>query len=76
MGSIRPNPTHVSWVRLGWVELDICDGLGWVEFFFTHHSGLDQKIPLTQPDSCTPLQGIYRSLFYKLFWVYLFHAFQ
>ena len=56
MGSIRPNPTHVSWVRLGWVELDICDGLGWVEFFFTHHGGLDQKIPSTQPDSCTPLQ--------------------
>ena len=56
MGSIRSNPTHVSWVRLGWVELDICDGLGWVEFFFTHHGGLDQKIPSTQPDSCTPLQ--------------------
>ena len=31
------NPTHVGWV-----------GLGWVEFFFTHHGGLGQKIPSTQ----------------------------
>ena len=35
MGSTRPNPTHV-----GWVGLDLCDGLGWVEFFLTHHGGL------------------------------------
>ena len=32
------NPTHVGWV-----------GLGWVEFFLTHHDGLGQKIPSTQP---------------------------
>ena len=44
MGSTRPNPTHVGWVRL-----DLCDGLGWVEFFLTHHSGLGKKIPLTWP---------------------------
>ena len=33
------NPTHVGWV-----------GLGWVEFFFTHHGGLGQKIPSTWPN--------------------------
>ena len=32
------NPTHVGWV-----------GLGWVEFFLTHHDGLGQKIPSTRP---------------------------
>ena len=32
------NPTHVSWV-----------GLGWIEFFLTHRGGLNQNIPLTQP---------------------------
>ena len=37
------NPTHV-----GWIGLDLCDGLGWVEFFFTHHGGLDQKILSTR----------------------------
>ena len=26
-----------------WVGLDLCDGLGWVEFFLTHHGGLGQK---------------------------------
>ena len=30
-----------------WVELDLYDGLGWVEFFFTYHGGLGKKIPLT-----------------------------
>ena len=35
MGSTRPNPTHVSWIGL-----DLCDGLGWVEFFLTYHGGL------------------------------------
>ena len=25
-------------------------GLGWVEFFFTHHGGLGQKIPSTWPN--------------------------
>ena len=44
MGSTRPNLTHVGWVGLG-----LCDGLGWVEFFLTHHGRLDQKIPLTRP---------------------------
>ena len=38
MGSTRPM----------WVGLDLCDGLGWIEFFLTHHGGLGQKIPLTQ----------------------------
>ena len=38
MGSTQPNPTHVGWV-----------GLGWVEFFLTHHGGLGQKILLTRP---------------------------
>ena len=32
-----------------WVGLDLCDGLGWVEFFSTHHGRLDQKISLTRP---------------------------
>ena len=46
--------TRSMWVGLGWtyvmgwVRLDLCDGLGWVEFFFTHHGGLGQKIPSTQ----------------------------
>ena len=26
-----------------WVGLDLCDWLGWVEFFLTHHGGLGQK---------------------------------
>ena len=39
MGSTRPM----------WVELDLCDGLDWVEFFFTHHGGLGKKIPSIQP---------------------------
>ena len=26
-----------------WVGLDICDGLGLVEFFLTHHGGLGKK---------------------------------
>ena len=35
-----------------WVGLDLCDGLGWVEYFLTHHGGLGKK---SQPDPCTPL---------------------
>ena len=45
---IQPNPCG-----LGWVGLDLCNGLGynWVEFSLTHHGGLlGQKILLTQPD--------------------------
>ena len=45
MGSTRPNPTHVNWVGL-----DLCDELGWVEFFLTYHDGLGQKIPSTLPN--------------------------
>ena len=44
MVSTQPNPT-----RLMWVGLDLCDWLGWVEFFLTRHSELGQKIPLTRP---------------------------
>ena len=33
--------------RLMWVGLDLCDGLGWVEFFLTRHGELGQKIPST-----------------------------
>ena len=40
MGSTRPM----------WVGLDLCDGLGWVELFLTHHGGLGQKIPSTRPN--------------------------
>ena len=47
MGSTRLNPTHVGWVDLGWIYV-----MGWVRlnFFLTHHGGLGQKIPSTQPD--------------------------
>ena len=45
MDSTRP-----MWVGLGWVGLDLCDGLGWVEFFLTHHGELGQKIPSTRPN--------------------------
>ena len=34
--------------QLIWVGLDLCDGLGWVEFFLTLHGRLGQKIPLTR----------------------------
>ena len=44
MGSTQPNPTHVDWVGL-----DLCDELGWVEFFLTRHGELGQKIPSTRP---------------------------
>ena len=44
MVSTQPNPT-----RFMWVGLDLCDWLGWVEFFLTRHGGLGQKIPLTRP---------------------------
>ena len=33
---------------MGWVGLDLCDELSWVEFFLTNHGGLGQKIPLTR----------------------------
>ena len=46
MGSTRPDPCE-----LGWVGFDLCDGLGWVEFFLTHHSGLGQKILSTRSNS-------------------------
>ena len=52
MSSTWPNPTYVGWVRL-----DLCDGLGWVEFFFTHHGGLGQKIRSTRPMH-TPISNI------------------
>ena len=44
MGSIRPDPTHVGQVGLGWTYVT-----GWIRlnFFFTYHSGLGQKISLT-----------------------------
>ena len=32
-----------------WIGLDLCDGLGWVEFFLTYHGRLGQKISLTDP---------------------------
>ena len=51
VGSTRPNPTHV-----GWIGLDLCDGLGWVEFFLTYHGGLGQKIPSTRPMH-TPIES-------------------
>ena len=46
----RFNPTQPDPHELGWIGLDLCNGLGWVEFFLTHHGGLGQKIPLTQPN--------------------------
>ena len=36
---VQPDPTQPMWV-----------GLGWVEFFLTHHGGLSQKIPSTRPN--------------------------
>ena len=39
MGSTRP-----MWVGL--FGLDLCDGLGLVEFFLTHHGRLGKKNPL------------------------------
>ena len=42
--------TQPMWVELGWVGLDLYDGLSWVEFFLTHHGELGQKIPLTLPN--------------------------
>ena len=54
MGSTHPNPTQPMWVGL-----DLCDGLGWVEFFLTHHSGFGQKILSTRPNLTmhTPTQN-------------------
>ena len=36
--------------RRMWVGLDLCDGLGWIEFFLTHYGGLGQKIPSIRPN--------------------------
>ena len=49
------NPIQSDPCGLDWVGLDLCDGLGWVEFFLTHHGRLSQKIPLTQPNSTQPI---------------------
>ena len=51
---VQPNPTQPMWVGL-----DLCDGLGWVEFFLTHHSGFGQKILSTRPNLTmhTPTQN-------------------
>ena len=38
-----------------WVGLELCDGLGWVEYFLTHHGGLNQNIPLTWPNPTQPM---------------------
>ena len=43
MGSTRLSPTHVGWIRL-----DLCDGLGWIEFFLPTIMGWVKKIPSTQ----------------------------
>ena len=40
----------MGWVGSGWVGLDLCDGLGWVEFFLTYHGRLGQKISSTPPN--------------------------
>ena len=36
---VQPNPCGLGWV-----------GLGWIEFFLTHHGGLSQKIPSPRPN--------------------------
>ena len=41
---------------MGWVALDLCDGLSWVEFFWPIIVGWVKKSP--QPDPCTPLTKI------------------
>ena len=38
------------WIGLGWVGLDLCDGLGCIDFFLTHYDELGLKISLIQPD--------------------------
>ena len=50
MSSTQPNPNWfgLGWVGLGWVVLNLCDRLGWAEFFLSHYGGLGQKIPSTQ----------------------------
>ena len=42
---VQPDPC-----RLAWLGLDLCDGLGWVDFFFTHYGGLGKKISSTRPN--------------------------
>ena len=46
----------MGWVGSGWIRLYLCDELGWVEFFLTHHGRLGQKIFSTQPMH-TPSSG-------------------
>ena len=68
--------TRLMWVRLDWVGLMRWVGLGWIEFFLTHHGGhwVGSKNPLnpTQPNQCTPLINIgcvktsHFLVFYKL----------
>ena len=53
MSSIRPNLIHVGWVRL-----DLCDGLGWIELNFFKPPwwvGLKNLFNPIQPDPLTPL---------------------
>ena len=52
MGSTRPNPTHVGWVGLGWVELIWWVGSGWI-FFWPTMVGWVKKSP--QPDPTRPM---------------------
>ena len=51
---VQPDPT-----RLMWVGLDLCDGLGWVELFLTHHGGLGKKTFLTRPMHTPKYNNIY-----------------
>ena len=44
------NPTQPNLCELGYVGLDLCDGLGWFEFFLTHYGRLGKKIPSTRPN--------------------------
>ena len=49
---VQPNPTQPDPCGLSWVELDLCDGLGWIFFWPTMIGWV--KIS-SQPDPCTPL---------------------
>ena len=59
------NPTQPDPCGLGWVELDLYDGSGWFEFFFTHHGGLGQKISSTRPMH-TPSFSIFIKTIFKI----------
>ena len=54
---VQPDPCRVG--------LDLCDGSGWVEFFFTHYDGLGQKIPSTRP--MYPLMSFIQFMILKMF---------